>query len=91
MENCLFVLDDNQGLGEALAKDLDLRLIAHEVQEFENGEMKVRSSEALWSKRVFLTCSLYGDRNYSVNDKLCRLLFFTTMIFALHCLSDVTG
>lgn len=48
----------------------------HEEREFEDGEHKARSLVNVRGRNVFVIASLYGDAHQSVNDKLCRLLFF---------------
>ena len=41
-----------------------------------NGEHKARPLVNVRAKDVFVIQSLYGDGRQSVNDKLCRFLFF---------------
>ena len=48
----------------------------HEEREFEDGEHKSRSLANVRGRDVFVVQSLCGDERMSVNDKLCRLLFF---------------
>lgn len=52
------------------------RLGKHEEREFEWGHHKSRPLESVRAKDVYVIQSLHGDREQSVNDKLCRLLFF---------------
>jgi acyl-CoA synthetase (AMP-forming)/AMP-acid ligase II len=63
-------------LGERVCAHLDLSLSAHEEREFEAGEHKARPLVNVRGREVFVLQSLYGDSQQSVNDKLCRLLFF---------------
>jgi ribose-phosphate pyrophosphokinase len=49
---------------------------AHEEREFEDGEHKTRPLVNVRARDVFVIQSLYGDSSQSVNDKLCRFLFF---------------
>jgi ribose-phosphate pyrophosphokinase len=51
-------------------------LTAHEEREFEWGQHKVRPLESVREADVYLVQSLHGQADLSVNDKLCRLLFF---------------
>ena len=55
-------------------------LSAHEEREFEDGEHKARPLENVRNQDVFVIHSLYTDTSQSVNDKLCRLLFFTAAL-----------
>ena len=72
----LFALNDSRLLGEAIAAALDLPLSKHEERDFEDGEHKIRPLENVRGKDVFIIHSLYSEAGASVNDKLCRLLFF---------------
>ncbi len=73
---CLFALNATAALGSAVAAELNLPLAAHEEREFEDGEHKTRPLESVRGAHVFVMQSLHGKANQSVNDKLCRLLFF---------------
>ena len=53
-----------------------LSLRAHEERAFEDGEHKARPLGNVRGQDVFVIQSLYSDPHHSVNDKLCRLLFF---------------
>jgi ribose-phosphate pyrophosphokinase len=55
---------------------MGLRLADHEEREFEWGQHKARPLESVRGKDVYVVHSLHGDAEQSVNDKLCRLLFF---------------
>lgn len=72
----LFALNDSRDFGERVAGHLETELSAHEEREFEDGEHKARPLVSVRDRDVFVIQSLYGDRHHSVNDKLCRLLFF---------------
>lgn len=72
----LFALNDSRGFGERVAARLEIALGAHEEREFEDGEHKARPLVSVRDRDVFVIQSLYGDAHHSVNDKLCRLLFF---------------
>jgi ribose-phosphate pyrophosphokinase len=73
---CLFALDASRAFGEAVAHHLGITLTPHEERGFEDGEHKSRPLANVRRKDVFVVQSLYGDGEQSVNDKLCRLLFF---------------
>jgi ribose-phosphate pyrophosphokinase len=55
---------------------LGTRLAAHEEREFEWGQHKARPLESVRGADVYVVQSLHGEAGQSVNDKLCRLLFF---------------
>jgi len=73
---CLFALDASRTYGEKIAGKLGVQLSPHEERSFEDGEHKARPLENVRGRDVFVVQSLYGDGGQSVNDKLCRLLFF---------------
>jgi ribose-phosphate pyrophosphokinase len=72
----LFAVDASRDLGERVAGELGLVLAAHEEREFEDGEHKIRPMENVRGRDVYVIHSLYADDKQSVNDKLCRLIFF---------------
>jgi ribose-phosphate pyrophosphokinase len=72
----LFALDASRNFGEAVTRELGTTLAAQEEREFEDGEHKTRPLVNVRGRDVFVLQSLYGDAKQSVNDKLCRLLFF---------------
>lgn len=72
----IFALNTSAALGENVAAHLSLALARHEERDFEDGEHKIRPLENVRGRDVFVIQSLYGERVQSVNDKLCRLLFF---------------
>lgn len=72
----VFALKADRDFGEKVCAHLGVSLSAHEEREFEDGEHKVRSLVNVRNKDVFVIDSLHGDMQQSVNDKLCRFLFF---------------
>jgi ribose-phosphate pyrophosphokinase len=72
----IFALTVTHGLGARVAARLNLPLARHEERPFEDGEHKARSLENVRGRDAFVIESLYGEPGMSVNDKLCRLLFF---------------
>jgi ribose-phosphate pyrophosphokinase len=72
----LFALNTSRSFGEAVASHLGTRLEPHEEREFEDGEHKARPLVSVHGRDVYVIQSLYSDDSQSVNDKLCRLLFF---------------
>lgn len=72
----IFALGASRAFGEQVVDRLDTRLSEHEERDFEDGEHKARPLTSVRGKDVYVIQSLYGDDSQSVNDKLCRLLFF---------------
>ena len=72
----LFALNASAELGSAIADRLGRSLAAHEERDFANGEHKSRPLTEVWNEDVAVVSSLHGDDRLSVNDKICRLLFF---------------
>src|SRR6516165_2451333 len=72
----VFALNSSHDFGEKVCARLGIPQSSHEEREFEDGEHKIRSLVNVRGKDVFVIQSLYGDPAQSVNDKLCRLLFF---------------
>lgn len=75
-EIAIFAPSPGRDFGERVGAHLGVSLSAHEEREFEDGEHKMRPLVNVRGKDVFVIQSLYGDGRWSVNDKLCRLLFF---------------
>jgi ribose-phosphate pyrophosphokinase len=72
----IFAPGASREFGEKVCSILGVPLGAHEERDFEDGEHKTRPLENVRGKDVFVVHSLYGDPQQSVNDKLCRMLFF---------------
>lgn len=72
----IFALNSSRIFGERVAASLGIQLSEHEEREFEDGEHKARPLVSVRGRDVYVIQSLYSDRNDSVNDKICRLLFF---------------
>lgn len=72
----LFALAASASYGEKISRAAGIPLGDHEERSFEDGEHKSRPLESVRNKDVFVVQSLYSDDRESVNDKLCRLLFF---------------
>lgn len=75
-EPCLFALDASREFGRRVAEHLGVSLSRHEERDFEDGEHKTRPLVSVRERDVFVIHSLYSDPSATVNDKLCRLLFF---------------
>lgn len=72
----LFALESSRSFGQRISSALGVPLSPHEERDFEDGEHKSRPLANVRGRSVFVVQSLYGDDRQSVNDKLCRLLFF---------------
>jgi ribose-phosphate pyrophosphokinase len=72
----LFALSESRDFGLLVAREVGLDLAEHEERAFEDGEHKVRPLIPVRDRDVYVIQSLYDDGALSVNDKLCRLLFF---------------
>jgi ribose-phosphate pyrophosphokinase len=72
----LFALHSSHDFAAKVASLLDRSLDHHEERSFEDGEHKIRPLVSVRDEDVYVIHSLYGDKEQSVNDKLCRLLFF---------------
>lgn len=72
----VFSLYSGQPFAERVVSHLGTRLAAHEEREFEWGQHKARPLESVRGADVYVVQSLHGQATQSVNDKLCRLLFF---------------
>lgn len=72
----LFSLQNDPQFGEAVAEVLGVTIAEHEERDFEDGEHKMRPLTSVRGEDVYVLESLYGDHEETVNDKLCRLLFF---------------
>lgn len=76
----VFALNATRSFGEAVAEQLGMSLAPHEEREFEDGEHKSRPLVSVRGQDVYVVQSLHGGPEQSVNDKLCRLLFFLATV-----------
>lgn len=72
----LFALKGSENLGAAVARALWTDLDPSEERDFEDGEHKARPLVSVRGEDVYILHSLAGSIGASVNDKLCKLLFF---------------
>ncbi len=72
----LFSLEASREFGESVAERIGMELAEHEERSFEDGEHKTRPLVHVRDRDVYVVQSLYGEPGETVNDKLCRLLFF---------------
>ena len=76
----LFALNATHEFGAKVAAALGAGLAPHEEREFEDGEHKARPLISVRGHDVYLIQSLHSGPEASVNDKLCRLLFFISTL-----------
>jgi len=72
----LFALEGSRELGSRIAREMGIDLARHEERGFEDGEHKTRPLENVRGRDAYVLHQLDGGPEASVNDKLCRLLFF---------------
>lgn len=72
----LFALAASADYGAKIGAALGVPVSRHEERDFEDGEHKARPLVNVRGRDVFVVQSLHGEARQSVNDKLCRLLFF---------------
>jgi ribose-phosphate pyrophosphokinase len=72
----LFALEDSRAYGERVAARLGVVLVSHEERDFEDSEHLARPLQTVLSRHAVVIHSLYAAAGRSVDDKLCRLLFF---------------
>ncbi|ELR71614.1 Ribose-phosphate pyrophosphokinase [Fulvivirga imtechensis AK7] len=75
----LFSLDSGH-LGEKITDSLSIIPDVLEERNFEDGEHKLRPLVSVRDEDVYVVHSLYGDATQTVNDKLCKLLFFIATV-----------
>ncbi len=72
----IFALGRMGGLAEKIAHQLGTIVSAHEERRFEDGEHKIRPLTGVRNRDVYVLADLVSSGGESVNDKLCKLLFF---------------
>lgn len=73
----IFALDRADPVfAEALARDLDVTIAAHEERVFEDGERKLRPLVEPRGEDVYVVLGLHGGPDESPHDKLVRMLMF---------------
>ncbi|WP_018863436.1 ribose-phosphate pyrophosphokinase [Thioalkalivibrio sp. ARh3] len=76
----LFALEGSREFGGRVAEHMVLPLAEHEERGFEDGEHKARPLESVRERDVYVLHALHSDPERSVNDRLCRLLFFLACV-----------
>lgn len=72
----IFALNGSRDFGGKLAFALGVPIDEHEERDFEDGEHKARPLVSVRGEDVYVLQQLNGSARGSVNDKLCKLLFF---------------
>lgn len=72
----LFALANARALAESVAARLGTEVAPHEERDFEDGEHKIRPTASVRNRDVYVFADLTSSPGQSVNDKLCKLLFF---------------
>lgn len=72
----IFDLDERGDLGRRVARRTDGELGDHELRRFSDDELKIRPLQTIRGRDVFVVQPLYGDPDWSIHDRLCRLVFF---------------
>lgn len=75
-QSLLFALKSAADLGGRIAHHLGQPLQPHEERDFEDGEHKTRPLVDVRRRDVSVVAGLHGGAGQSVNDRVCRLLFF---------------
>lgn len=87
MELQLFALNDSNEFARRISEHLQIPLSPHEEKSFLDGEHKLRPLENVRNRDVFVISSQNSESQISVNDKLCRLLFFISALKDSHAKS----
>jgi ribose-phosphate pyrophosphokinase len=72
----LFALGGSRALAVDVAQRLGVEVAPHEERDFEDGEHKIRPLTSVRNQDVYVLAGLATSPGQSVNDKLCKLLFF---------------
>lgn len=78
----LFTLDDDPQLALRIAERISVELSPLELRHFSDTEFKIRPLASVRNRNVFVVASLAATQKHSINDVLCRILFF------IACLKD---
>lgn len=76
----LFALPEARDIGAPLAQALNTTLAPLEVRSFEDGEFKLRPLTPVRDADIYVVQSLHSADGLSVHDRLCRLLFFMSVL-----------
>jgi len=79
-DTMLFAPGASEDFGRGVASELGQDLAALETRAFEDGEHKLRPLTSVRGRDCYILHSLHGDDEQTVNDKLCRVLFFAATL-----------
>ena len=79
-EPLVFAIGATEPFGRGVAAALGTQIAAAEERDFEDGEHKLRPLVSVRDADCYVLHSLHGDPQQTVNDKLCRLLFFAAAL-----------
>ena len=80
MEFKIFALKGTEEFGKKISQHLEISLSLLEERSFEDGEHKIRPLESVRGQEIFVIQSLYSDEFQTVNDKICKFLFFLSTL-----------
>ena len=80
MELKIFALKSSEDFAKKICEHLEVPLSLIEERSFDDGEHKIRPLECVRGQDVFVIESLYTDQQQTVNDKICKLLFFISTL-----------
>jgi len=72
----LFALANARALADGVAAKLGVAIAPLEERDFEDGEHKIRPTAGVRNRDVYVFADLATSPGQSVNDKLCKLMFF---------------
>ena len=76
----LYSLGGSGALATTIASNLGIDVAEHEERDFEDGEHKIRPLTSVRNRDVYVLTNLVSSAGQSVNDKLCKLLFFVNSL-----------
>ncbi len=76
----VFALGDSLTFGNRVCSDLGISLSPVEERNFADGEHKMRPLLSVRGRTVHVIASLHSSSTGSVNDALCKLLFFISTL-----------
>jgi ribose-phosphate pyrophosphokinase len=76
MQLKVFGIAGSEDFSSKVCSHLDIARSKHIEKHFDDGELYIRSDENVRGADVYVVCSLYGDQQLSVSEKLTSLLIF---------------
>lgn len=72
----IFGLGPAREIAEAVCRNLHLNLSPHVEEKFPDGELKLYTKDSVDRDDIIVFQSIAGDRDKTLNDRLCDLYFF---------------